>query len=144
MSVFFIFLSFAALSTVFAVFEGILACTCDMFGWSRKKSCFINCILVLVLSVPCVLGFNVLSGFAPFGEGSTIMDLEDFLVSNILLPLGSLIFLIFCTHKKGWGWDKFRKEANIGKSGVKVQNWMRLYMTYCVPVIVAFIFLFGL
>lgn len=143
-SLFFVFLSFAALSTVFAVFEGILACTCDMFGWSRKKSCFINCILVLVLSVPCVLGFNVLAGFEPFGEGSTIMDLEDFLVSNILLPIGSLVFLIFCTHKKGWGWDKFKKEANIGKAGAKVQNWMRGYLTYVLPVMIIILFVMGL
>ncbi len=143
-SLFFIFLSFAALSTVFAVFEGILACTCDMFGWSRKKSCLINCILVLVLSLPCVLGFNVLAGFAPFGEGSTIMDLEDFLVSNILLPLGSLIFLVFCTHKKGWGWEKFKKEANIGKGGAKVQNWMRGYLTFVLPFMIIILFVMGL
>ena len=142
-SLFFVFLSFAALSTVFAVFEGILACTCDMFGWSRKKSCFINCILVLVLSLPCALGFNVLAGFAPFGAGSTIMDLEDFIVSNILLPVGSLIFLLFCTTKYGWGWKKFRKEANIGK-GVKVQNWMRGYLTYVLPVFIIILFVMGI
>ncbi len=142
-SLFFIFLSFAALSTVFAVFEGILACTCDMFGWSRKKSCFVNCILLLVLSLPCVLGFNLLSGFAPFGEGSTIMDLEDFLVSNILLPVGSLVFLLFCTTKYGWGWKKFKKEANIGK-GVKVHDWMRGYLTYVLPVFIVILFVMGL
>lgn len=143
-SLFFIFLSFAALSTVFAVFEGILACTCDMFGWSRKKSCLINCILVLVLSLPCVLGFNVLAGFAPFGEGSTIMDLEDFLVSNILLPVGSLVFLLFCTTKYGWGWKKFKKEANIGKGGAKVCDWMRGYLTYVLPVLIVVLFVMGL
>lgn len=143
-SLFFIFLSFAALSTVFAVFEGILANTCDMFGWSRKKSCLINCILMLVLSLPCVLGFNALAGFEPFGEGSTIMDLEDFLVSNVLLPIGSLIFLIFCTHKKGWGWEKFKKEANIGNAGAKVQNWMRGYLTYVLPFMIIILFVMGL
>ncbi len=142
-SLFFIFLSFAALSTVFAVFEGILACTCDMFGWSRKKSCVINGILVLVLSVPCVLGFNVLSGITPFGEGSTIMDLEDFIVSNILLPVGSLMFLLFCTSKKGWGWKKFKKEANIGK-GVKVYDWMYGYLKYVLPVMIVFLFVMGI
>ncbi len=142
-SLFFIFLSFAALSTVFAVFEGILACTCDMFGWSRKKSCFINCVLLLVLSLPCVLGFNVLAGFTPFGEGSTIMDLEDFIVSNILLPVGSLVFLLFCTTKYGWGWKKFKKEANIGK-GAKVQDWMRGYLTYVLPVFIVILFVMGL
>ena len=143
-SLFFVFLSFAALSTVFAVFEGILACTCDMFGWSRKKSSFINCIIVLVLSLPCVFGFNLLAGFTPFGEGSTIMDLEDFLVSNILLPVGSLIFLLFCTWKKGWGWEKFKKEANIGKSGAKVQDWMRGYLTYVLPLMIIALFVIGL
>ncbi len=142
-SLFFVFLSFAALSTVFAVFEGIIACTCDLFGWSRKKSCSVNCVLVLALSVPCVLGFNVLSGFKPFGEGTTVMDLEDFLVSNIILPLGSLIFLLFCTNKKAWGWDKFKKEANIGK-GMKVQNWMRPYLTYVLPVLIVILFVMGL
>lgn len=142
-SLFFIFLSFAALSTVFAVFEGILACTCDIFGWSRKKSCFINCILVLVLSLPCVLGYNLLKGFAPFGGDSTILDLEDFLVSNILLPLGSLIFLLFCTTRYGWGWKKFKKEANIGK-GAKVQEWMRGYLTYVLPVFIVILFVMGL
>jgi NSS family neurotransmitter:Na+ symporter len=128
---------------VFAVFEGILACTCDMFGWSRKKSCVVNCILVLVLSLPCVLGFNLLAGFTPFGEGTNIMDLEDFLVSNILLPLGSLIFLLFCTTKYGWGWKKFKKEANIGK-GVKVMDWMRGYLTYVLPVFIVILFVMGI
>ena len=143
-SLFFIFLAFAALSTVFAVFEGIIACTCDMFGWSRKKSCFINCILVLVLSLPCILGFNVLSGLTPFGEGSTIMDLEDFLVSNLLLPIGSLVFLLFCTTKYGWGWEKFKKEANIGKGKAKVMDWMRGYLTYVLPVFIVILFVMGL
>lgn len=142
-SLFFVFLSFAALSTVFAVFEGIIACTCDIFGWSRKKSCFINCLLVLALSLPCVLGFNLLAGFKPFGDGTNIMDLEDFLVSNILLPVGSLVFLLFCTTKYGWGWKKFKKEANIGK-GIKVQNWMRGYLTYVLPVFIIIIFVMGL
>lgn len=143
-SLFFIFLAFAALSTVFAVFEGIIACTCDMFGWSRKKSCFINCILVLVLSLPCILGFNVLAGLTPFGEDSTIMDLEDFLVSNLLLPIGSLVFLLFCTTKYGWGWEKFKKEANIGKGKAKVMDWMRGYLTYVLPVFIVILFVMGL
>ncbi len=142
-SLFFVFMSFAALSTVLAVFEGIIACACDMTGWSRKKSCLINCIAVLVLSMPCVLGFNVWSSIQPLKEGLTIMDLEDFIVSNCLLPLGSLIFVLFCVSKKGWTWEKFLAEANTGK-GVKVQNWMRSYMTYVLPVIVAALFLIGI
>ncbi len=142
-SLFFIFLSFAALSTVLAVFENIIACTIDMLNCSRKKACLINGVLLFVLSLPCVLGFNVLSGIAPFGGSSTIMDLEDFILSNLLLPIGSLCFIIFCVSKKGWGWKNFTKEANSGK-GAKVASWMRVYMTYVLPVIVFLLFVLGL
>ncbi|MGN0569598.1 MAG: sodium-dependent transporter [Candidatus Fimenecus sp.] len=142
-SLFFLFMSFAALSTVLAVFENIISCTMDVFNVSRKKSCAINCVLMLVLSLPCALGFNLLSGITPFGEGSNIMDLEDFVVSNILLPLGSLIFIIFCTTRYGWGWKNFVNEANAGK-GLKVKNWMRGYMTFVLPVIVAVILIMGI
>ena len=142
-SLFFLFLSFAALSTVFAVFENIIACSRDLFGWSKRWACIICGIGLALLSLPCVFGFNLLSGFAPFGDGSTIMDLEDFLVSNILLPVGSLIFILFCVTRYGWGWDNFVKEANEGK-GLKVATWMRPYMTYVLPVIVAAIMIIGL
>lgn len=142
-SLFFVFMSFAALSTVLTVFEQILACTMDVWGWSRKKACLINGILLFLLSIPCVLGFNVLSFFQPMGEGSTIMDLEDFLVSNMILPLGSLLFILFCTSRYGWGWDKFVAEANAGK-GLKITKWMRGYMTYVLPVIVFIIFIVSL
>lgn len=142
-SLFFIFMSFAALSTVFAVFENIIACTMDKFNVSRKKACLINCILMLVLCLPCIFGFNLLSGIKPFGDGSTIMDLEDFLVSNILLPVGSLIFVIFCTVRYGWGWEKFKKEANTGK-GLKVADWMRKYMTFVLPVMILIILVVGM
>lgn len=142
-SLFFIFMSFAALSTIFTVFEGIISCTMDLTGWSRKKSCLINAVLMFVLSLPCVLGFNVLSGIQPFGEGTNIMDLEDFLVSNIILPLGSLIFILFCVSKKGWGWDNFVNEANAGK-GIKVKKFMKGYITYILPVIVFIVFVLGL
>ncbi len=142
-SLFFVFMSFAALSTVLTVFEGIIASTMDMFNWSRKKACVINGILMLVLSLPCALGFNALSFIKPFGEGTTIMDLEDFIVSNILLPIGSIIFVLFCVSKKGWGWDNFVKEANEGK-GVKVKGFMKGYCTYVIPVIIIVIFGLGL
>ncbi|MBE6851308.1 MAG: sodium-dependent transporter [Ruminococcus sp.] len=142
-SLFFVFMSFAALSTVLTVFEGIIACTIDMFGWSRKKSCLINGILMFILSLPCALGFNVLSSFQPFGEGTTVLDLEDFIVSNVILPLGSLAFILFCTTKKGWGWQNFTTEANSGK-GLNVQKWMRFYMSYILPVIVAILFVVGI
>ncbi len=142
-SLFFVFLSFAALSTVFAVFEGIISCTCDMLNCSRKKSCIINLIAMLVLCLPCIFGFNLLSGITPFGEGSTIMDLEDFLVSNLLLPLGSLIFVLFCTSRYGWGFEKFTDEANKG-AGFKVNKCLRGYMTYVLPVIILALFLIGI
>ena len=142
-SLFFIFMSFAALSTVFAVFENIIACSMDQFKISRKKACLINCGLMLVLCLPCVLGFNVLSGFTPFGLGSNVLDLEYFLVSNILLPVGSLIFVIFCTCRYGWGFEKFKNEANQGK-GLKVKNWMKPYFTYVLPILIFVIFVVGL
>lgn len=142
-SLFFVFMSFAAFSTVLGVFENIVSCTMDLSGWSRKKACLFNGILMLLLSMPCVLGFNVLSKFQPFGPGTGVLDLEDFLVSNLLLPLGSLIFIFFCTSRYGWGWKNFTKEANAGK-GLKVQRWMRGYMCYVLPVLVAVILVLGL
>lgn len=142
-SLFFVFMSFAAFSTVLGVFENIVSCTMDLSGWSRKKACLFNGILMLLLSMPCVLGFNVLSKFQPLGPGTGVLDLEDFVVSNLLLPLGSLIFIFFCTSRYGWGWKDFTKEANTGK-GLKVQRWMRGYMCYMLPVLVAVILVLGL
>lgn len=141
-TLFFVFLLFAALSTVIAVFENILAWWMDLKGWSRKKAVFVNCLLILLLSLPCVLGFNVLSGVQPLGEGSTIMDLEDFIVSNNILPLGSLIYLLFCTSKRGWGWKAFTKEANEG-SGIRFPKWIRIYVSFILPLIVLAIFIQG-
>ena len=142
-TLFFVFLSFAALSTVLTVFEGIISCTEDAFGFSRKKACLINGVLMFLLSLPCALGFNVLKKFQPLGEGTNIMDLEDFLVSNIILPLGSLIFILFCVTKKGWGWENFTSEANTGK-GLKIKSFMKGYMTFVLPVIVLIVFVLGL
>ena len=142
-SLFFVFMSFAALSTVFAVFENIVACLRDLFGWSRRKTCLITCLSLMVLSMPCVLGFNALSFIQPFGEGSSIMDLEDFAVNNVLLPLGSLIVVLFCVSKRGWGFDRYLEEANAG-SGLKVARWMRFYMTWILPLIILFVFCVGL
>lgn len=142
-SLFFVFMSFAAFSTVLGVFENIVSCTMDLSGWSRKKACLFNGILMLLLSMPCVLGFNVLSKFQPLGPGTGVLDLEDFVVSNLLLPLGSLIFIFFCISRYGWGWKNFTKEANTGK-GLKVQRWMRGYMCYVLPVLVAVILVLGL
>lgn len=142
-SLFFIFMAFAAFSTVIAVFENIISCCMDLTGCSRKKASFVNIFLMILLSLPCALGFNLLSGIQPFGEGSTIMDLEDFLVSNIALPIGSLIYLLFCVSRYGWGWKNFIKEANTGK-GFKMPEWLRFYMTYILPFIILLIFLLGM
>jgi NSS family neurotransmitter:Na+ symporter len=140
-SLFFIFMAFAALSTVFAVFENIVACVRDLTGWERKKTSLICGLSLMVLCMPCVLGFTVLSHIQILGL--SIMDFEDFLVSNILLPVGSLLFVIFCTCRYGWGWKNFVAEANTGE-GPKVANWMRLYMTYVLPLIVTAILVIGL
>ena len=134
-TLFFIFMSFAALSTIIAVFENIISFGIDLWGWTRKKSVLVNLVLILVLSLPCVLGFNVWSGIAPLGAGSTIQDLEDFIVSNNLLPLGSLLYLLFCTSRYGWGWDNFIAEADAGK-GIKFPKWARFYVSYILPLIV--------
>lgn len=141
-SLFFLFLIFAALSTIIAVFEALVAFYMDLLGWSRKKSVLICAITIIILSMPCVLGFNVLSGIQPLGKGSTIMDLEDFLVSNNLLPLGSLSYVLFCTKKNGWGWKGFLTEVNTGK-GWRFSEKLRIYMTYILPVIVVVIYLKG-
>ncbi len=141
-TMFFVFMSFAALSTIVAVFENIIAAFIDMNGWSRKKSVGVNFVLITVLSIPAIIGFNLLSKFQPLGEGSTIMDLEDFLVSYNLLPLGSLVFVLFCVRKNGWGFENFLKEANTG-SGMKFPKWLRIYMQYILPLIVCVIYLKG-
>lgn len=142
-SLFFVFMTFAAFSTVIAVFENIISCSTDLFGWSRKKCCLINGIVMFFLSLPCVLGFNVWSNFQPLGPGTGVLDLEDFVVSNLILPIGSLIYVLFCVTRYGWGWDNFVKEANEG-TGLKVAQWMRPYMTFVLPVIILILLILGL
>ena len=134
-SLFFIFMSFAAFSTILAVFENIISCGMELTGWSRKKSSFINAIAIILLSVPCVLGYNLWSSdiFAVFG--GAVLDFEDFLVSNLFLPLGSLVYLLFCTSRYGWGWKNFLAEANAGQ-GLKFPAAVRIYVTYILPFIV--------
>ena len=141
-ALFFLFMTFASFSTVIAVFENLLASCIDNFGWDRKKAVLINCVLILVLSLPCVLGYNVWSDLRLIG-GRDVLDTEDFLVSNLLLPLGSLVYLLFCVTRYGWGWDNYKKEVNTGE-GLKIHDWMRGYLTYGLPVIVLFIFAFGI
>ncbi len=137
-TLFFLFMSFAALSTIFAVFQNILSCVQELTGFGKIKTCILCGIGLFVLSIPCILGFNVWSSFTPLGQGTGILDLEDYIVSNILLPLGSLIIVIFCTQKFGWGFNNYMEEANQGK-GAKVQKWMRFYMTYILPIIIGII-----
>ncbi len=133
---FFLFMIFAAMSTLIAVFENIISYSMDRWGWSRKKSCLINCGLIISLSLPCALGFNLLSGFTPLGAGTTILDLEDFIVSSNILPLGSLIYVLFATNSRyGWGWKNFLAEANTGK-GAKFPAWLKVYVKYILPVVI--------
>ena len=139
---FFLFLSFAAFTTLVAVFENIISFDMDLFGWSRKKSTLVSLVLIIILSMPCVMGFNVLAGFTPLGEGSTIMDLEDFIVSNNLLPLGSLGYVLFCTKKNGWGWNHFLEEINQGE-GWKFPSGIKGYMSYGLPLLIIIIYLKG-
>ena len=141
-SLFFLFMTFAAYSTVLAVFENIVSCVGELTGWSRRKTCLICGIAIFLLSLPCLLGYNLWSNFRPIA-GRDVLDSEDFLVSNLLLPLGSLLFIIFCTTRYGWGWENFLAEANEGK-GLKIAKWLRPYMTYVLPVIVGIILIFGL
>ena len=142
-SLFFLFMAFAALSTVLAVFENIICCGMELTGCTRKKSSLVNLFLIILLSMPCVLGYNLWAwdGFSVFG--GAVLDFEDFLVSNLFLPLGSLVYLLFCVSRYGWGWDNYKKEVNTGE-GMKIHDWMRGYHTYGLPVIVLFIFAFGI
>ncbi|HIX32728.1 sodium-dependent transporter [Gemmiger sp. An120] len=142
-ALFFLFMSFAALTTVVAVFENILACCMDKWGWTRKKAVLVNLVILALGSVPCALGFNVWSNFNPLGAGTVVMDLEDFIVSTILLPFGSLLYLLFCTRRSGWGFDAYLEEANTGK-GLKMARALRFYLTWILPVMVAVLLVMGL
>ena len=141
-ALFFLFMTFASFSTVIAVFENIMASCMDNFGWSRKKASLINGVIILLISVPCVLGYNVLKNVHPIGA-KDILDSEDFIVSNLLLPLGSLVYLLFCTTRFGWGFKNYQNEANLGK-GLKVKNWMKWYFIIVLPIMITAVFLLGL
>ncbi|MCF0202845.1 MAG: sodium-dependent transporter [Bacteroidaceae bacterium] len=142
-ALFFIFMSFASLSTVFAVFENIIACCSEQFGWSRQRSAAINFFIITFGSIPCVLGFNSWKWEWLSAFGGTILDLEDFIVSYIALPLGGLVYALFCVLRGGWGWEAFSKEANTGK-GIRYAPWMQTYLTYILPLIILAVFIFGL
>ena len=137
-TLFFVFMTFAAFSTILAVFENIISCGMDLFHWSRKKSCLINLVALIVLSLPCVFGYNIWSAIQPLEEGSTILDLEDFIVSNMMLPVGSLVYLLFCVTRYGWGFDHYLKEANTGE-GIKMPGGVRFYVTFILPVLLFFL-----
>lgn len=141
-TLFFLFMCFAALSTVIAVFENIISFGTDLTNASRKKVVAINLVAIILLSLPCVLGFNLLSGIQPLGAGSSVLDFEDFIVSNNILPLGSVVYVLFCTWKIGWGWDNFMAEANSGK-GLKFPRYIRLYIQWILPLIILFVFVMG-
>lgn len=142
-SLFFLFMTFASFSTIIAVFENIIACWMDKWHVSRKKASLINGIIILVASMPCVLGFNIWSNFQPRGAGSTVLDLEDFIVSNLLLPIGSLAVLLFCVTKWGWGYEQYLEEANTGE-GIKMPGWLKGYVTYVIPCMILLILIMGL
>ncbi len=142
-ALFFLFMFFAAMSTVIAVMQNILACVREITNWGRVKACVLCGIFMLVLSLPCALGFNVWSGFKPFDSESSVLTLEDFIVTNCLLPAGALCYILFCVSKKGWGFENFIEEANTGK-GLKLKKWMRSYMTYVLPTVIVIIFITGI
>ena len=142
-ALFFLFMTFASFSTVIAVFENIIACARENFGWDRRRACLVGAAALVVLGLPCALGYNVWSGIQPLGAGSTVLDFEDFLVSNILLPGGSLVYLLFCVAKWGWGFDKYTAECNTG-SGPKMPQWVKPYFKYVLPVLIAVILVQGL
>ena len=141
-SLFFLFMTFASFSTVIAVFENLQANAIDNFGWSRKKAALANCVFILIASMPCVLGYNLWSGLHLIG-GRDVLDSEDFLVSNLLLPLGSLVYLLFCVSKSGWGYDRYLEEANSGQ-GLKMPRWLWPYFQFVLPVLILIILIQGL
>ncbi len=141
-SLFFLFMIFASFSTVTAVFENLIAGCIENFGWSRKKASVIFCVAMLVMSLPALLGYNLLKDVALI-KGMDILDSEDFIVSNLLLPIGSLVFLLFCVTKWGWGFDKYMAEANTGK-GIKLPRWLKPYFQFVLPVLILVILIMGL
>ena len=141
-ALFFVFMSFAALSTVIAVFENIISYTADVWGIPRRRGTVLHMIVLWLLSLPCALGFNLLADFQPLGAGSSVLDLEDFLISNNILPLGGLIFLLFCTMRRAWGWDNFLAEVDQGE-GLKFPRWLRGYLTWVLPCLIVFVLAMG-
>ncbi len=142
-AVFFLFMVFACLTTVLAVFENIVACVRELTGWNRPRTCAVCAVVIFALSLTTALGYNAWAGFVPFGEGTAWLDLWDFFVNYNLLPIGSVIFVLFCCTRYGWGWKNFTAEANAGK-GLQVKDWMRPIFTYVVPILVVVVYIMGL
>ena len=142
-TIFFLFMVFAAMSTVLAVFENILACIREMTGWSRPKGCILSAVIVFLFSITTALGYNVWSGFVPFAEGSAWLDVWDFILNCNLLAIGAVVMTLFTCFKFGWGWDNFILEANMGK-GLKIKSWMKPIFRWVVPVVVIFLYIYGL
>ncbi|MCQ2079959.1 MAG: sodium-dependent transporter [archaeon] len=140
---FFLFMCLAAFSTCLTLFEAQISCVRERLGCSRRKVCAMVAPLMFLLTIPCILGYSILNGFQPLGPGTSVQDLEDFVVSYLLLPGGALVFAVFCTSRYGWGWKRFRQEANTGK-GPRIQPWMRIYLTYLLPLIIAVLLVTGL
>ena len=141
-TLFFLFMTFASFSTIIAVFENIMSFCMDMFGWSRNKAAWINCIVILIASLPCIFGYNIWSDLQLIGARN-VLDSEDFIVSNLLLPLGSLVYLLFCVTKWGWGFDNYLEEANTGK-GIKIARWLQPYFKFILPILILIILVQGL
>ncbi len=141
-TLFFLFMTFAAMTTLVAVFENILSFWMDNKGWSRKKAVAVNLPIVMLSSLPCILGYSIFTSFQPLGAGTSVLDLEDFLISSTITPLGSTLLVLFCAHRYGWGWESFRKEADEGK-GLRIPSWMRVYIKYVLPLIIIAIFIKG-
>ena len=139
---FFMFMTFASFSTVIAVFENIMSFAIDMFGWSRNKAALVNGVIILIASLPCVFGYNIWSDLNLIG-GRDVLDSEDFIVSNLLLPIGSLVYLLFCVTKWGWGFEKYLDEANTGK-GLNISKKLKPYFQFILPLLILFILIQGL
>ena len=140
--IFFLFMAFAAMTTLIAVFENIIAYWMDSHGWTRRKASLVNMVLVMILSIPCILGFSVFSSFHPLGPSSSVLDLEDFLISSTIMPIGSLLFVLFCSRRSGWGWEGFIGEADSGR-GVRFPKWLKSYVRWVLPLLIAVIFIKG-
>ncbi len=141
-SLFFLFMGFAAMTTLVAVFENIMSFWMDNLGWTRKKAAAVNFIIVLLVSLPAILGYSVFTSFMPLGYGTSVLDLEDFIISSTITPLGSTLLVIFCSHRYGWGWKNFIEEADAG-NGIKFPKALKVYVQWILPLVILVLFAKG-